>query len=72
MRLLHTSEEPISAGKIEETLGQSSGRACHHLRVLRIRGLVDLVAADDDIETFYASRVKDRAAITVFLEQDVD
>lgn len=72
MRLPHTSEEPISARKIEEILGQSSGRTCHHLRVLRNRGLVDLVAANDDIEAFYVSRVKDRAAVNVFLGQDVD
>jgi hypothetical protein len=70
MRLLHTSEAPLSTREIAERLGQPLGRTCHHLQVLRRRGLAALVAANRNIETFYISRVKDRAAVTVFLERD--
>lgn len=69
MRILNSSDEPTSTREIEKALGQPRGNACHHIRVLRRGGLVALAATDDDVETFYQSRVKDRAAILIFLEE---
>ncbi len=69
MRLLNASEIPLSTHEIAEGVGQTLARTCHHIEVLRRRGLVALVAADANIETFYASRIKDQAAVTIFLAQ---
>lgn len=69
MRLLHTPETPLSTHEIAEGLGQTLARTRHHMQILRRRGLIALVAADADVETFYVSRIKDQAAVAVFLEQ---
>jgi DNA-binding transcriptional ArsR family regulator len=69
MRLLHASETPLGTHEIAEGLGEGLGRTRHHMQVLRHRGLVALVGADGDCEAFYVSRIKDQAAVTIFLEQ---
>jgi predicted ArsR family transcriptional regulator len=72
MRLLHASETPLSTDDIADGLNQTVRRISHHMQVLRHRGLVAVVAADSDGETFYVSRIKDQAAVTIFLEQADD
>lgn len=69
MRLLHASEVPLGTGEIAVSLDKKLGRASHHIGVLRRRGLVVLVGADANGEGVYESRIKGRAAITLFLEQ---
>jgi hypothetical protein len=69
MRLLHTSETPLGSYEIAGALAQTHARVRHHIQVLRLRGLAALVAADADGETFYVSRIKDQAAVTIFLEK---
>jgi hypothetical protein len=70
MRLLHVADAPLSVPEIAAGLGQSLRRACHHLQMLRRRGLVALVVVGVPAEARYVSRVKNRAMVSVFLEQD--
>jgi Mn-dependent DtxR family transcriptional regulator len=70
MRLLHAADTPLSTHEISERLNQALGGTSHHLHVLRQRGLVALVAANENGETYYVSRVRDQATVTVFLDED--
>lgn len=69
MRLLHASEAPLDTSEIAVSLDEKLGRASHHIEVLRRRGLVALVGVAGHGEGLYASRIKDRAAVAIFLEQ---
>ena len=69
MRLLESSEDPVGQHEIEEALGLVGGNVDHHLRVLRERGLVALATAGKGGEAYYVSRVKGRATIRIFLEE---
>jgi DNA-binding transcriptional ArsR family regulator len=69
MRLLHASKAPLGTCEIADGLGEGLGRTCHHVQVLRRRGLVALVGTAGDGEAFYVSRIKDQSAVTIFLEQ---
>lgn len=69
MRLLHASEAPLGTSEIAVSLDEKLGRASHHIEVLRRRGLVVLVGVDGNGAGVYASRIKGRAAVALFLEQ---
>lgn len=70
MRLLHEGDTPVSTAEIAKTLKQPTGRICHHMQVLRRKGLAALVDANRAGETFYLSRVKEQPAVSVFLEKN--
>lgn len=69
MRLLESSEDPVGQREIEDALGPVGGNVDHHLRVLRERGLVALATTGKGGEAYYVSRVKGRATIRIFLEE---
>jgi DNA-binding transcriptional ArsR family regulator len=69
MRLLHASEAPLGTSEIAVLLDEKLGRTRHHIGVLRRRGLVVLAGVDANSEGVYESRIKGRAAVTLFLEQ---
>jgi DNA-binding transcriptional ArsR family regulator len=69
MRLLHASEVPLSTSEIAVSIDEKLGRTSHHIEVLRRRGLVVLVGVAEHGEGLYASRIKEQAVVTIFLEQ---
>lgn len=70
MRLLHASEVPLSIHAISEKLDATPGRTGHHMQLLRRRGLTELVAGNENADTFYVSRIRDQAAVTIFLDEE--
>lgn len=70
MRLLHEGDTPVSTAEIAKTLNQPTGRICHHMQVLRRKGLAALVDANRAGEMFYLSRVREQPAVSVFLEKN--
>jgi hypothetical protein len=70
MCLLHEGDTPVSTVELAKTLKQPTGRICHHMQVLRRKGLAALVDANRAGETFYLSRMREQPAVSVFLEKN--